>query len=348
MTWLLLRAIGLTVTWVVFGDIYSTDPIVIENITDEEQRNYVAEQEEIIIEDYFLFLQKIDKINYARGCAWDSTLPRWDHNLQKRVKCGPKSFDCAGLIKSYGVEKGIIKNTELWLYNSQTLMDLATKKEWMIAKRGDRTSRNSVDGTHFAIVSRDYQDDWILRVFDNANGPNLNQLRERPLNVRYSQGKFIYLGKRVIEVYTNGYVDQAKKNNIHIDRRIEGYEEYNPLKFSITIKGYDYDSLVNRIASKIYDMNQNLDTITSFIAESHLNPDAVWKKWERGICQLLPFRTNMVRIQDPRRNDREWQTQMCVKKWEAVPKENLWKIRAGYKTRHLYEDMIIIMDNKQK
>jgi hypothetical protein len=29
-------------------------------------RNYLAEQEEIIIEDYFLFLKKIDKINYGR------------------------------------------------------------------------------------------------------------------------------------------------------------------------------------------------------------------------------------------------------------------------------------------
>ena len=134
MTWLLLRAIGLTVTGAVYNPI---DQIVIESNVDEQQRNYVAEQEEIIIEDYFLFLKKIDKINYARGCAWDSTLPRWDSAKQKRVKCGSKSFDCAWLIKSYGVEKGIIKDTELWLYNSQTLMDLATKKEWVTAKRWD-------------------------------------------------------------------------------------------------------------------------------------------------------------------------------------------------------------------
>lgn len=33
---------------------------------DEQQRNFIAEQEEIIIEDYFLFLNKIGKIKYAR------------------------------------------------------------------------------------------------------------------------------------------------------------------------------------------------------------------------------------------------------------------------------------------
>lgn len=344
MTWLLLRAIGLTVTGSVYQEIYSIDQTVIEQTTDEEQRNYVAEQEEIIIEDYFLFLQKIGKINYARGCAWDSTPPSRDHVNQKRVRCWSKSFDCAWLIKSYGVEKGIIKNTEIWLYNSQSLMELAEKKDWMVARRWDRTSWTSISWTHFAIVSRDYEWDGILRVFDNANGPNLNQLKERPLRVRYSQGNFIYLGKRVIQIYTNWYVDQAKKNNIHVDRRIDGYEEFNPLEFSVTIKGYDYDSLANRIASKIYDYNQDIDAIATFIAESHLNPEAVGSKWEKWICQLLPLRTNMIRIQDPRWSDRERQTQMCIEKWDAVPKENLPKIWAGYKVKEKYKDMIIIMD----
>jgi hypothetical protein len=35
-------------------------------IEDELLRNYTAEQEDIIIEDYFLFLKKIGKIKYAR------------------------------------------------------------------------------------------------------------------------------------------------------------------------------------------------------------------------------------------------------------------------------------------
>ena len=52
----------------------------------------------------------------------------------------------------------------------------------------------------------------------------------------------------------------------------------------------------------------------------------------------------MVWIQDPRWNDREWQTQMCIEKWDAVPKENLPKIWAGYKVKEKYKDMIIIMD----
>jgi hypothetical protein len=33
---------------------------------EEQQRNRLEEQEEIIIEDYFLFLKKIGKIRYAR------------------------------------------------------------------------------------------------------------------------------------------------------------------------------------------------------------------------------------------------------------------------------------------
>jgi hypothetical protein len=37
-----------------------------QRVIDEAHRNFLAEQEEIIIEDYFLFLDKIGKIKYAR------------------------------------------------------------------------------------------------------------------------------------------------------------------------------------------------------------------------------------------------------------------------------------------
>jgi hypothetical protein len=35
-------------------------------LQEEIERNYLVEQEQIIIEDYFLFLDKIGKIKYAR------------------------------------------------------------------------------------------------------------------------------------------------------------------------------------------------------------------------------------------------------------------------------------------
>jgi hypothetical protein len=44
----------------------NTNEQIIQLYEDEMQRNFMAEQEEIIIEDYFLFLDKIGKIRYAR------------------------------------------------------------------------------------------------------------------------------------------------------------------------------------------------------------------------------------------------------------------------------------------
>lgn len=101
----------------------------------------MAEQEEIIIEDYFLFLNKIGKIKYARGCMGEYTPARRSEEKQRRVKCSDNAFDCAGLVKAYGIAKGIITSSEASYYNSQTLMDLATPKHATLAKRGDRTSR---------------------------------------------------------------------------------------------------------------------------------------------------------------------------------------------------------------
>ena len=37
-----------------------------ERLYDEWEKNYQNEQEQIIIEDYFLFMEQIGKINYAR------------------------------------------------------------------------------------------------------------------------------------------------------------------------------------------------------------------------------------------------------------------------------------------
>lgn len=218
MTWLLIRALWLVASWTLHPNYYVETKVVMEErLYDERERNYQNEQEQIIIEDYFLFLEQIGKINYARWCAWSYTPPVRNAEQWKRVRCWEKSFDCAGLIKCYGVAKWLLESKDLKLYNSQTLMDLATRKDWMVARRWDWTSWKWVDWTHFAIVSREYEGDWILWVYDNVNWQNLNQLRERPLRVRYSQWRFIYLGKRVIEVYTNWYVDLARENRIHVE-----------------------------------------------------------------------------------------------------------------------------------
>ena len=69
------------------------------------------------------------------------TPPSWSEAKQKRVRCSDNAFDCAGLVKAYGIAKGIITQQEATHYNSQSLMSLATKKHATLAQRGDRTSR---------------------------------------------------------------------------------------------------------------------------------------------------------------------------------------------------------------
>jgi hypothetical protein len=56
--------------------------------------NFQAEQKQIIIDDYFIFADRIGKIKYARGCAGELTPPSRSEEKQKRVKCSDNAFDC--------------------------------------------------------------------------------------------------------------------------------------------------------------------------------------------------------------------------------------------------------------
>ncbi|HPC34145.1 MAG TPA: hypothetical protein PLP73_00650 [Candidatus Absconditabacterales bacterium] len=297
MTGLFIRALGLVASGTLHPNYYvETEMVMEERLYDEWERNYQNEQEQIIIEDYFLFMEQIGKINYARGCAGTYTPPVRNAEQGKRVRCGSKSFDCSGLIKGYGVAKGLLSSKELGRYNSQSLMDLADKKDGMIARRGDWTSWNSVEGTHFAIVSREYEGDGILWVYDNVNGPNINLLRERPLKVR-----------------TEDTVEAVSSDNS------------NPLGFHITIEGYDYDSIANRTANWRYVRNNSKDMIATYLCENGgFNPDAKSQTDDSGLCQLNNHRGNYYWLHDPRwkSNDYEikfaFQRQACLDKWNLV------------------------------
>jgi hypothetical protein len=60
---------------------------------DEFERNHQAEQEQIIIDDYFIFAKKIGKIIYARGCAGGYEKPTLGSD-GKYHNCNKKAFDC--------------------------------------------------------------------------------------------------------------------------------------------------------------------------------------------------------------------------------------------------------------
>lgn len=344
MTGVFLWVIGLAATWVTFQPNFQWVQPVMDAITeqqqllqDEQERNYLAEQEEIIVEDYFLFLDKIGKIKYARWCMGEYTPPVRSEEKQKRVRYSDNAFDCAGLIKWYGIAKGIITTKEASHMNSQTIVLLWEKKDATLAKRWDFTSwqgyweRSTGNlSTHFAMVSRDYTGGNILRIYDNVNWPNNNIVWERAIKVAYNRGKFNYMGKYRISVYSNGLVETARERNITVDRWIDTEKEdekfmseidqNNPLWFSVIISWFAYDSDINRQASFWANNWWSDYMIAKFIAEAHGNVNAIGKDWERWTCQLIPNSTNNVWINDPRWNEwREFQAQVCLEKWNAVP-----------------------------
>lgn len=346
MTWLLLRVLWIASTWAIYPIQGAVDPVVDvleqhqQMVDDEMLRNYTAEQKDIIIEDYFLFANKIGKIKYARGCIGSY----WDNG------CSSNAFDCAWLIKAYWIAKGILTVAESKYHNSQTLALLWNKKDPYVAQRWDFTARRGYGdrstwdlSTHFAIISRDYTGGSTLWIYDNVNGPNRNIMDERAIKVAVIRGKFHYLGKYRISVYTNGLVQTALDRDISVEQWVDldpvdevessEIDPENPMDFSVTIKWYDYDSMANRIASYRYDYNQDTKMIAKFMAEAHFNHLAVGKAWEKWLCQLMNNKTNRVRLNDPRREEPMRQAQICVEKWEAVPEHNRDRIRyANYRT----------------
>lgn len=351
MTWILLMVLGLATTGLVYPnyewitETVNTNKQIIQMYEDELQRNFMAEQEKIIVEDYFLFLEKIGKIKYARGCMGEYSPASRSEEKQKRVKCSDNAFDCAGLVKWYGIAKGIISSQEASHYNSQSLMTLATQKDGRTAKRWDRTSRQGYWdrstgnlSTHFAMVSRDYSWGNTLRVYDNVNWTNNNVLGERAIKVAYIGGKFHYMGRYKITVYTNGFVELAQSKGLIIEPRIDTDETEvpmsqvdpeNPMGFSATVNWFDYDSMANRIASYRIDNWGTQYMVAKFKAEAHFNSKAIGKDWEQGICQLLPNKTNNVWLNDPRWSDPMFQAQVCLDKRKAVPNpDKIWHANA--------------------
>ena len=107
----------------------------------------------------------------------------------------------------------------------------------------------------------------------------------------------------------------------------------NPLNYSILIDGFDYYSDANRRANLWYEWTSgDVAIVETFMQEAMFNKDAVWKAGEKGLCQLLPNKTNNIRLNDPRRNDWDFQAKVCLDKWNAVKDKS--KIRSAYKVRH--------------
>ena len=128
----------------------------------------------------------------------------------------------------------------------------------------------------------------------------------------------------MVAFYIYGVINQPK----------EAIDPENPLNYSITIDGFDYYSDANRRANLWYEWTSgDVAIVETFMQEAMFNKDAVWKAGEKGLCQLLPNKTNNIRLNDPRRNDWDFQAKVCLDKWNAVKDKS--KIRSAYKVRHI-------------
>lgn len=351
MTWLVLFILWLSTTWLVYPnyewsiwDLQERQTIM----ADELQRNYEEEQKDIIIEDYFLFTERIKKIRYAYWCAW------WKEWLW----CSSSMFDCSWLMEAYWVIKWIIGKA---IYNSKSLYEMWDKKNPIMAERWDFTYRVSDSltwsyKTHFAIVSRDYSWWNFLWVYDNNNWLYKNVIWERALRVRYNSKYFSYARYRIY-ISSNWFVKKAREEQISVNKwqsvdtwtqtKIETKTQTNnnPLWFSVTVKWFAYDSDANRIASYRYNNWWTKYMIAKFFAESSFNVNALGKEWEKWLCQLQQNRTNLVRINNPLwKQWWEYQAKVCLDKRNAVPEKNRDSIRRASSYSRIND--ITIMNTK--
>lgn len=112
-----------------------------------------------------------------------------------------------------------------------------------------------------------------------------------------------------------------------------GINPENPLNYSITIDGFDYYSDANRRANLRYEWTSgDIAIVETFMQEAMFNKDAVWRYGEKWLCQLLPNKTNNVRINDPRWSSGDYQAKVCLDKRNAVKDKS--KIRSAYKVRY--------------
>lgn len=118
-----------------------------------------------------------------------------------------------------------------------------------------------------------------------------------------------------------------------------GINPENPLNYSITIDGFDYYSDANRWANLWFDWTSgDVAIVETFMQEAMFNKDAVWKAGEKWLCQLLPNKTNNVRLNDPRRSSGDYQAKICLDKRNAVKDKS--KIWSAYKVRHKQSNKI--------
>ncbi len=139
---------------------------------------------------------------------------------------------------------------------------------------------------------------------------------------------WFYLLKIIMEIlvlvafYISGFVNEPQP-----------VDPSNPLDYSITIDGFDYYSDANRRANLRYEWTSgDVAIVETFMQESMFNKDSVWSKGEKWLCQLLPNKTNNVRLNDPRRSSGDYQAKVCLDKRNAVKDKS--KIWSAYKVRH--------------
>lgn len=99
-----------------------------------------------------------------------------------------------------------------------------------------------------------------------------------------------------------------------------------------------YTSLILRpeqeeMAEYLLSLNNDINMVATFLGESGLNPYAVGKADERGMCQLMP-KYNLVVYEEQRKNNPLYQARKCVEKRNAVVDKNA--IRSAYKKRFNY------------
>ena len=363
MTWLILSLLGLVSSWLLYPNyqwintIINTNEQIQQLYIDEFEQNHQEEQKQIIINDYFLFADKLGKITYARWCAGKYGMGTQDPTQWKYNYCSPKSFDCGWAMKAYLVAKWIQTKQDISHMNSQTLYELGTPKDPRTAEKWDFMYRRwygDVDSgnqsTHFAVVYSGY-DGNSMWIYDNIVPWGQDQYNPHKIKLTCDSTMCHYLGKYRIYVATNWAIELANKLWIEVQPRIDTTPEEkpmsiidkdNPLGYKITIKWYPYDSIANQVSNWRYDNSSwDVDMISTRLCENGwFNPNSVSQTNDHWLCQLNYNKTNSKRIDDTERLNIDFQKVACLAKRNAVQNKNLW---ACYSKREKYKERIVYM-----
>ena len=183
----------------------------------EKQINIQEIQKSIIIEDYFLFTERLGRINYARWCAGEATPP--DRNWNR---CGMKSFDCWGMMKYFWYIKGILQQSDMKYLKSKTLYELWEPKDPRTAERWDfmywEAMSTGNDATHFAVIYSGYNDQThTITIRDAADPKHFGKIWAREISVSCNAIKCWYMWKYRIYISSNGMVEVASKRGIQVN-----------------------------------------------------------------------------------------------------------------------------------